>query len=111
MGQTAGFVAGPWIVRQSPRGVAPIAFLFFCFIGVLTFFKGKRKTRLPGQRNGIGSLQNPSWKQSEGFGSIAKAGVPQDGWSFSGVEESRATEWSLAILISLCSGGHVALVL
>ncbi len=83
------------------KGIAPLVFLFFCFIGGLAFFKGKRKTRFVAQRNGIAPLKNPSRKKYEGFGSIANVGVPQDGWSFSGVEESRATEWSLAILISL----------
>jgi len=99
-----GIMAGSPVLSglsQISGGIAPIVFLFFCVIGVLTFFKGKRKTRLPGQQNGIGSFQNSSRKQFEGFSPTTKAYVPQDEWSFSDVVESRATEWSLAILISL----------
>lgn len=88
-------------LAQLSVGVAPLTFLFFCFIGFLAFLKGKRKAHVIGQRNGINSLRNISQKRSEDFVFSSNVGVPSDEWTFLGVEESRPTEWSLSILIRL----------
>lgn len=83
------------------RGIAPIAFLFFCFIGLLALLNGKKKARSGDQRKAIGSFHSSSRKQSGDFVFSSNVGAPTDGWTFGSVEESRHTEWSLALLTRL----------
>ena len=83
------------------KGVAPLAFFFFCFIGLLAFFKGRRKTGLVAQGNKIDHRHNLSSMQFEADGGSATVGVPPDGWSFTGIEESKIPGWSLEVLTSL----------
>ncbi len=83
------------------KGIASIVFFFFCFIGLLAFLKGKRTVRVVEQRNEIASHQNSFQKRSEEFVFSSNVGVPPDEWIFSGADESRDTEWSLAVLTRL----------
>ena len=52
-------------VAELSKGLAPIAFFFFWFIGLLAFVNGKRKARLVDELSGVESLRELSWKNFE----------------------------------------------
>ena len=52
-------------VAAMSKGIAPIAAIFFCCIGVLVWFKTKRKAKLVDQQADINSVRSLSWKQFE----------------------------------------------
>ena len=79
------------------RGIAPIAFLFFCVVGLLVFFKGKMKAHLD---NGY-SVGRASQSPPEEFKSRSTVKDTLEDWSFAAPEVSKPEEWSLAILTRL----------
>ncbi|SEA68473.1 restriction system protein [Desulfuromusa kysingii] len=88
-------------LAQLSVGIAPLAFLFFCFIGFLAFLRENRATQVVDQGNKNKSFHNSSRKQSKDFLFSPNVGVPSEEWTFAGVEESRPTEWSLVVLSRL----------
>lgn len=104
------YVVFPSVMAGSPvlsglallsKGVAPLAFFLFCFIGLLAFLKNRRKAGLAAHRNKIEPRHNPTRMQFDGYGGSATVGVPPDGWSFTGIEENKTPGWSLEVLTSL----------
>lgn len=88
-------------LAQLSRGVAPIAFLFFCFIGLLALLKGRKKARTVARWEAKES-QGLSQKSAEDFKLSSTVEDTYDGWSFSEVrDENKPTEWSLALLTRL----------
>lgn len=86
---------------QLSRGIAPLAFLFFCFLGVLAFFKGKKKSQFVNRWDAGEPVKRPTQKPADDFKFTSTVEDTFEGWSFAAPEESQPTEWSLAVLMRL----------
>lgn len=100
----------PAILGRSPlfsaliqllQGIAPFAFLFFCFLGLLAFLKGKKKSQFVNRWDAGEPIKRPTQKPTEDFKFSSTVKDSFDDWTFAAPEETKPTEWSLAVLTCL----------